>query len=84
MSRLPLRITRSAIPLVLSLILAAPAAAQARGNPRDSWLDALTREVASWAAYWWGSPDRTTSGPAVPADDCGPQIDPNGKCTSPH
>jgi hypothetical protein len=83
MSRLPLRIIRSAIPLILSLILAAPAAAEARGNPRNSWLDALTREVASWAAaWWWGSPDRF-SRHATRSDDCfGTQIDPNGNCPS--
>jgi hypothetical protein len=82
-SRLPRRrTTRSATLLVLSLILASPVAAQARGNSGGSWLDALTGELVQWVASWQGASAPSAAGHAKTANECGIQIDPNGNCSS--
>jgi hypothetical protein len=87
------RTTRRLAPIALLFglaLLLAVAPAQARENPAaPGWFSALTHQLMQWTAGWWGLPGPTANRPLSPSRprppvtvDCGPEINPNGGCTS--
>ena len=88
MPRTTRRLAPTALLLALALLLAA-APAQARESPSSGWFTALTHQLMQWTAGWWGWPGQAAKRPLSPTGprrpvtvDCGPEINPNGGCSS--